>query len=263
MEVVDNFWREGFPADLIPCSEIENKSLYIDPDGWICYGAQRYAAVVLYHPEFEKPSTAVFFKKAAKGPTKLFRIGDWTRDFDGQVIAGNAALPEAMIDYSTIPLVAKYICKILSAQDIAHQSFATDSLKGFDHISSSPPTTGFCRLIDGTIVHVAGTRDVAGDPIQSTIKIDDYQVTSDALGLMAVRLDNKGRLEALAAGGLKYFKVLDFEIILDKRVDMAIWKDEMGKLRGILQGWDGAIPSSLLAITPDWIRLDLPVPLLD
>ena len=112
MEIAENLWREGFPADLIPSSEIENKSLYIDEEGWICYGPQRYAAVVLYHPEFEKSSTAVFFNKAAKGPTILFRIGDWTQEFNGQAFDGNTALPESMVDESDTKSVVEKICKI-------------------------------------------------------------------------------------------------------------------------------------------------------
>ncbi len=261
MEVADNFWREGFPADLIPSSEIENKSLYLDKEGWICYGAQRYAAVVLYYPEFEKSSTAAFFNKAAKGSTKLFRVGDWTQDFNGKAVDGNRALPESMTYYSDATSVVKDICDFLNRQSIERQSSATDSLVGFLNVSSSPPTTGFCRLIDGTIIQVAGTNNVAGDPIQATHTIKGHEIVFDAEGLAAVRLDEKGSIEALAAGGLKYFKVDDFVISLDNRIDLALWKDEKGKLCGLLQGWQGTMPATLLAITQDWRHLDVPVPL--
>jgi len=262
MEVADNFWREGIPADLIPSSEIENKNLYINEDGWVCYGPQRYAAVLLYHPEFEKSSTATFFNRAANGPTRLFRVGNWTQNFNGKVFDGKAALPQSMADYSDRTSVAKKICRILHMQNIKPQSPATDSLKGFNHVSSSPPTTGFCRLIDGTIIQIAGTNNVAGDTIQSKIMINGNEVSFDAIGVAASRLDDEGRVEALAAGGLKYFKVQDFKISLDKRIDIALWKDKKGKWRGLLQGWSGSTPASLLAITHDWIHLDVPVPLL-
>ena len=83
------------------------------------------------------------------------------------------------------------------------------------------------------------------------------------MGVAAVRLDKNGRVEALAAGGLKGFKVRDFEIYLDKRADVALWTDKKGNWRGVLQGWNGAVPAALLAITTDWIHLDVPVSLLD
>ena len=60
----------------------------------------------------------------------------------------------------------------LREQQIIPQTAATSELVGRGHVSISPPTSGFCHLIDGTIIQIAGTNNVAGDPIQSTIKID-------------------------------------------------------------------------------------------
>lgn len=262
MEAVNKFWQEGFPADLIPSSEIENKSLYIDDDGWICYGSQRYSAVVLYNPEFEKPSTGAFFNQAHKGQTKLFRIGDWTEDFDGKPYNGNRALPETMSNLLDIKSLMLEVNSTLREQNIAPQTPATSELVGFGNVSSSPPTSGFCRLIDGTIIQIAGTKNVSGDPIKSNFKINEYNVTFNALGVAAVRLNGDGSVEALAAGGLSYFKVGDFEIKLDQPVDIALWKNDKGVWSGVIQGWNELIPEELMNITDDWIRLDLPVPLI-
>ena len=261
MEIVNNLWQEGFPADLIPSSEIENKSLYIDKDGWICYGAQRYEAVVLYHPEFEKSSTAEFFNKAQKDSTSLFKVGNWTKDFEGKAINENTVLRKSMIELTNAKSIVSEIVNVLQTRKILPQTPATSQLEGFGHISCSPPTTGFCRLIDGTIIQIAGTNNVTGDPIQSKITINDYEVTFDAIGVAAVRLDDKGRIEAMAAGGLNYFRVGDFKIKLNKRADIALWKDNDGKWRGVLKGWKGAIPLQLLAITNNWTLIDIPVPL--
>jgi hypothetical protein len=261
MEAVNKFWQEGFPADLIPSSEIEEKNLYIDIDGWICYGMQRYSAVVLYNPEFEKSSTADFFSQAQKGPTELFRVGDWTKDFNGKTYDGNRALPEKMFKLSDIKLLMLEVTSALQERGIAPQTPATSKLVGFGHVSSSPPTTGFCRLIDGTMIQIAGTDSVAGDPIQSAIKIGEYNVMFNASGVAAVRLDGDGSVETLAAGGLIYFKVGDFEIKLDQPTDIALWRKDNGGWRGVIQGWYGVIPEKLMNITNDWIRLGLPVPL--
>jgi len=77
----------------------------------------------------------------------------------------------------------------------------------------------------------------------------------------AVRLDEKGRVQALAAGGLKFFKTGDFVIQLDRGVDVALWRDDNGKFEGVIQGLKGKIPLPLLAITKDWVHLSVPVPL--
>ncbi len=260
MEVADNLWREGFPADLIPSSEIENKNLYLNEDGWICYGSQRYSAVVLYHPEFEKPSTSTFFKEAQNGPTMLYSVGNWTQDFNGQAANGETVLPKTMTKSSKVKIVSE-ISQALRAQNILPQTPAASQLKGFGHTSSSPSTSGFCRLIDGTIIQIAGTNNVTGDLIQSSIKIGKYNATFDAIGVAAARLDSEGRVETMAAGGLKHFKAGNFEIKLDQRADIALWKNEQGKWEGVIQGWKGTVPTQLLNITKDWIRLDIPIPL--
>ena len=261
--LADAFWRQGFPADLIPSSEIENGNLIVDDEGWIRYGAQRYAAVVLYHPEFERPSTAAFFNRVATGPTRLFRLGDWTQDFNARPFDGAAALPHSMLVGSDAESLALKVIAALRRKNIAPQTPATAELRGFGHTSAAPPTDGFCRLIDGTLIQIAGTDSVAGDRISSTVAIDGVDVTFDAIGVAAIRLDEEGYVQALAAGGLKSFQTGSFEIELHQRVDLALWLDEQGKWRGVLQGWAGDIPAPLLAVTHEWLRLDVPPPVVD
>lgn len=261
MEVADKLWSNGFPADLIPSSEIENNNLRIDDEGWICYGSQRYSTVVLYYPEYEKPSTSGFFKRAKNGNTTLFQVEEQTKSFFGKTIVKKELLTNKLFKSTNIKLLISEIITSLQSQNIQAQTPANKTLNGFKNVSSSPPTTGFCRLIDGTIIQIAGTNTVSGDPIQTDIEIKSYPVTFDAIGVAAARLDNNGELEALAAGGLKYFKVGNFEIKLNKRVDIAIWKDQQNKWKGVLQGWMDPIPTELLDITENWIRLNIPVPL--
>lgn len=261
MGLVDSLWSKGIPTDLIPTSEIQNHSLTVDKNGWVRYGKQRYAAVILYNPEFEEPSTAEFFRQAAKrGQTKLFRIGDWTRDFNGYLFGGNAALPQAMA-VSTIKSVMSEIPKIMKRRGISFQTPATRVLKSFAHPSNASPTTGFCRLIDSTLIQIAGTHNAAGDVINSTKEIGKYDVSFNAVGVAAVRLDKEGHVQALAAGGLKYFKIQNFSIHLDKRVDLALWRNDNGGFSGVVQGLKGEIPPQLLSITKDWMRISIPVPL--
>ena len=260
MNLVDSLWSMGIPTDIIPTSEIENHSLFIDKDGWVRYGKQRYAAVILYNPEFEKSSTAEFFNRASKGKTNLFRTGNWSKDFNGNTFDGNAALPKEMVA-SNIESVMLEVSKILKKRKIDLQTPASRILEGFGHVSQAPPTKGFCRLIDGTLIQIAGTNDAAGDIIDSKMKVGKYDVTFNAVGVAAVKLDEKGNVQALAAGGLKSFKTQDFVIQLNEPVDLALWRTDDGRFKGVIQGLKGEVPSQLLAITKDWLRLTLPVPL--
>lgn len=260
MDLVDSLWRTGIPADLIPSSEIENGSLLIDGDGWIHYGKQRYAAVILYNPEFEKLSTAEFFNQASTGQTRLFQMGNWTRDFNGNTFDGVTALPREMTTAKDIKSVISEVSKVLKKRKIELQTPATRILEGFGHVSSAPGSDGFCRLIDGTLIQVAGTNDAAGDIVDSKIKIGKYDVAFNAVGVAAVRLDKNGQVQALAAGGLKLFKTRGVDIQLNERIDLAFWKNDRGEIEGVIQGREGEIPQSLLSITKDWIYLRRPAP---
>ena len=88
-----------------------------------------------------------------------------------------------------------------------------------------------------------------------------HDVTFDALGVAAVRLSEDGRLEAMAAGGLKHFKTGSVEITLDQAADIAVWRDAKGVMQGVLQDYEGEVPASLMAITPRWLRVAVPPPL--
>ena len=261
MAVTDQLWRTGFPADLIPSSEIGERALQVDDDGYVRYGPQRYAAVILYHPEFERPEAAAFFQQAAGGQTVLYRVGDWTTDFDGNAFDGTAALPSGMAGYVDSSACAAEVIARLRERRIPSQTPAQAATLRYDRQLYTPPQSGHCRLIDGTQIFVAGQERVSGDPIQGTFDVEEQEVTIDAVGMAAVRFDEHGKLDAFAAGGLKHFRVADVSISLERRADIALWRDQQGTLRGVLQDWQGPIPPCLTTITQKWLRLSVPTPM--
>ena len=96
-------------------------------DGCIRYGPQRYAAAVLYQPQYERAAVAEFFRKAAREPaadkTALYRVGDWTMDFDGQAFDAASALPASMKP-TDIAACAKAIIESLRAAGVEPQTLA-------------------------------------------------------------------------------------------------------------------------------------------
>jgi hypothetical protein len=259
----DELWRAGYPADLIPTTEIWNGALTLGRDGYVHYGAQRYRSVVLHRPQFEPAATAAFFlfQKAAKGKTALYRLGDWTQDFDGKDCEGAKSLPEKMILLADSKSAAETIAKQLGDAGIVTQTPANRTLGFSDCRSVAPSVVGESRLVDGTHIFVSGAKSASGDPIQRTVQVSGLSVTVDAVGLVAIRVDKRGRLEALAAGGLKSLNADKFKIELPERVDLALWRDGRGKFHGVLQGWTGLVPAPLQKLTDDWSRLSVPVPL--
>ena len=263
--LTDAFWQQGFYADLIPSSEIGSPELRVGDDGCVWYGRQRYSAVVLYHPEFERPTTAAFFAKAAAaGKTSLYRLGDWTRGFDAKPYAGNAVLPARMQVLPDVASGAATVIAELRTRGHAAQAKATVTLPLWNNLgqtSAALPSSGRSRLTDGTVIVVAGEQDMCGDPIRETLAIDGHQVAVDALGIVAVRLDAKGQVEAFAAGGLQSVNAPGLSIALAERADVALWRDATGAWHGALQGVDGPVPAALTARTKDWLRLAVPTPL--
>ena len=263
-ELTDALWRAGIYADLIPSSEIGDPALRVGKDGYIWYGKQRYEAVALHQPEFENAATAEFFRKCPKGKTALYRIGEWTKDIDARPYAGNAALPacmKAMPDTASCAssIIAEVQSRGCDPQTPASKSFPRWNGKGRTTVDLPP--SGICRLTDGTVIIASGERDAMGDPIQKSIKVGGRDVTFDAVGVAAVRFDQRGKVEALAAGGLKSFSAGDWRIELATRTDLALWRNARGKWQGVLQGDEGAVPDPLAKVTGNWLRLKVPQPL--
>jgi len=261
MALSDGLWRAGYPADLIPTTEIWTGALAVSADGYVRYGPQSYRSVVLYRPECDKAVTAEFMKKASKGKSRLYRVGEWTRDFDGRPFDGAGLLPGEMVVLADGQSAVERITKQLRAEGVGVQARA-DRMLGFsDCRSVAPPAAGESRLVDGTHIVVAGAGEAAGDLIQRTIRVDGHNVVVDAVGLLAIRLDKRGAVEALAAGGLKRLDAGELKIELADRVDVALWRDRGGKWRGVIQDCSGPIPTGLGKLTDRWVRLSVPIPL--
>src|SRR5690606_36973283 len=110
-------------------------------------------------------------------------------------------------------------------------------------------------LLDGTRVITAGSNDPAGDPILTTLDVDGHAVHLDAMGVAAIRLAPDGTLQALAAGGLKSVSTAALRIDLDTRLNLALWRDPTGTLRGTVTS-KRDLPLALTQITPHWTRLE-------
>ncbi len=265
-QLTDLFWQAGIYADLIPSTEIAEKALRVDDNGDVWYGKQRYAAVVLYRPEFENAATAEFFQRAARGKTILCRIGEWTKDFNGKPLDGNAALPAPMKSAVDITTCAREAIARLTEAGVQPQTPARGMFPkwhGKGRESADMPASGHTRLTDGTVILVAGEENATGDPIRKTVRVNGHDVTFDAAGIAAVRLSEDGTLEAMAAGGLRHFKAGPVEIKLDQPADVAVWRDPKGVMQGVLQDYQGPVPADLAALTSNWLRLEVPTRLDD
>jgi hypothetical protein len=258
LALTDVLWRAGQPADLIPSSEIASGALRIGKDGRLRYGLQGYAAAVLYHPEFEPGETVAFVRRVSKGPTALWRVGEWTRDFGARPFTPR--LPKQLKSSHTAVDCAAQVLAQLRERGVALQTPATETI-GWDVKTAAPPRAGQCRLIDGTMIWLAGAEQLAGDAIEVNQAVNGHTITAKATGVLAVRLDQSGQLEALAAGGLSRFHGGGLNFAPDPPLDLALRRDADGRWQGVVQDCAGPVPPTLLQFTTAWQRRLTPLPL--
>ena len=258
LALTDALWRAGQPADLIPSSEIASGALRIGKNGWLQYGPQRYSAAVLYHPEFEPAETAALIRRAAKGPTAIWRVGEWTRDFNARSLAPR--LPKQLQSSRDVAACAAQVLTQLREHGVVAQTPATATI-GWDVKTVAPSRAGQCRLIDGTAIWLAGSERLAGDSIEVNQPVNGQVITAKATGVLAVRLDMAGQLEALAAGGLSHIQGGGLDLVLDPPLDLALRRDASGRWRGLIQDCAGPVPPALLRITSAWELRPTPPPL--
>jgi len=253
---------KGYPADLMPSSLIESKALKMDDDGYVCLGPQRYRAVVLFHPEFGDKNELAFFSRAAAGKSAMFRVGDWTKDFeacpfDAMKVLGGKVQPCA----DDIACVADVV-RALSLAGVTPVSAWPVNAKRWGHSGgalATPPVEGHTVLVDGTYVRIAGAHQADGDPITETFEWQGHRVSVDAVGVVALRFGRNGKVAAFAAGGLKSVSTESLTISLPERTDLAFRLESDGHVRGVLQGGAAAaVPEALRQITCDWQRLRMP-----
>ena len=257
LNIANGLWKEGYYTDLIPSSEIVNGSLKINADGKIQYGPQQYEAVIYYHPEYDQETVASFFNRAAAaGKTSVYRVGEWTINYNGQPFDGITAMGNAVKKADTLSAVRSVIAALQAKNILPQTKGDVHTVAGFPS-SVMPKASGQLRLIDGTLIVISGEHNLMGDSINKSFQADGHTIYFDAIGVAAVRLDKKGEVEALAGGGLKSFKSESLSFDLPERTDVVLYK-EKGKWKGIVQNNNGYLPETLLSITTNWTRLSLP-----
>lgn len=260
VDLCDRFSTAGFPADLIPIDEITSttqageKRWKLSDDGYLQYGPQRYSALVLWgENDADAADFAALLELAGKDcRTKIERIEADADAAEKDALAAEiiASLKEANVEPQT-PWV------------LDETAFSVPEER-----SSRPQLVATSRFLDGTTVWIAAKENALGDPISldgATVRLadgrDSTSISVDANGVFAVRFDADGTLDAVAAAELKSLKIGELAVeipeseIADDPVDVAIWRRADGRLRGVFQRRENALPPSLEGLVDDWTFL--------
>ena len=258
-----DLWRQGYAADLYPSSELAGGAFEVSADGWVQVGCQRYEVVVLYEPDLCGPEVAALFEGAPPLRTALAVVGEWGRDDRGRAFDGLAALGDGVERLSSGDAALPWIAGELERRGAVRQPPLEEPYLLFNNDQiGMPAPRGTARLVDGTVVRLEATaQSDGGDPIDEVVPVGGVDLQAEAEGLFAARASGDGLVEALAAGGLRRVCGGGLDVTLDEPVDVALWRDEQGEWRGVVQGLrDGDVPAALRAITGEWQRLSVPPP---
>lgn len=260
VDLCDRFSTAGYPADLIPADEISSttptgeKRWKLSDDGRLQYGPQRYSALVFWG---ENGADAADFAalKALAGTncrTKIFEINADATAAEKDALAAEAlaALEVANVEKQT-------------PWALDETAFSVPEER-----SSRPRLVSTSRYIDGTTVWIAARENALGDPISldgATVRLadgsDSTPISAVANGVFAARFGADGTLDAVAAAELKSLKIGDLNVEIPEAeiggdpVDVAIWRRPDGRLRGVFQRRENALPPSLEGLVDDWTFL--------
>ena len=257
-DLCDRFSTQGYPADLIPIDEInaqdrKGEAIWKVSDGYLQYGSQKYSVIILNGGgECEREDYE-----------QLRQLATSTKDCKTEIIS----LPPNASSDEKDALVSKIVARFEKENMIAQTPWVCDNYNfGVEsEVSSRPPRKCVSRFLDGTILWIAAEENDFGDPItlnDERLRLrsgdDSPSISVEANGVFAVRFDEQGELIALAASELKSFRIGEFGVKLSEEeigndpVDVAIWRDESGEWRGVLQREKNDLPHSLKGIVKDW-----------
>ncbi|MBQ6109550.1 MAG: hypothetical protein IJK97_15160 [Thermoguttaceae bacterium] len=242
LEVCDFFAERGFPADLIPSSEINEKTMTgldcwtLNERGFLQYGAQEYRLVVFYaETDSDRADFAKLETLNQGGKTRIVRV------------PGHITEEEIVQTFETTDL------------SVASQT-PWEAVGTWGGKHSRPPFECFSRRLDGSLVWTnASEENPVGKPIvlkDETVPSNDltrnFTISAEANGVLACRFDPTGSLEMLTAAGLKSFQTQGLELSLAKPADVVLWKDAAGSWQGIYQAEENDLPEELAKLPVNW-----------
>ena len=219
---------QGWLTDAYPSSELKNFT--VDSEGWLRMGAQRYSAVVLYHPDNEDDRA---FQACLSRTTR-------TRCFRLDKQDGVASILSYLENESGAGRQPPVCCN------------------GSWDMSQYPDADGTLRLVDGTLERFKGIESTTGDPITGVLEAGGRKVSYRAVGFFGMRAKG-GQVEAFGGAQVSEVEFDGLKLRLDVPEDFVLKRDGLGWY-GILQHRDVSrpIPKALLSITSRWTHLVAP-----
>lgn len=195
-------WSAGYLCALAPSYEIDSGKIALDPDGQIRYGNHRFSALVYLNPEYSTQRVIEFLGRYTARGGKLMLDGTCSLDFDGK----NAR--EAFVAIEKRATVRGF------------------DVEGMRKLGATPNSLDDgCYYEDGSVVLADLKSAVSGIPKDFSVKLGSHVFSGRYAGVFALKVDNDGSIEKLAAGTFTVLRKDDVEVLtLSKASDIVVMR---------------------------------------
>lgn len=182
---VNTLWEKGYLNALAPSDAIADGRITMK-NGEFDYCGHRFRKLLFLYPQYSKPKVLRFLQNAICNGYDLKILGELTWDFDGKQVELQANPATFLAQEADIPAEM--------------------------HLTPNSIPDG-CVLADQSVV-ITNYDSIARERYCSyRFHVGEYCCEATFKGVLAVKLDESGKLERLAAGNLKTFAIDGTEVL--------------------------------------------------
>lgn len=207
-------WNAGYRGPFISSNLIDEGKVTVDEHGDLRYGGMTFHALVFIGPEYSKASTLKLLEAFVNGGGDLLLDGIATRDFDGNDIHDRFA-------------------KIATAARAT-----TFNVEAMDRLRVPKlAIEGGALYQDGSVVLTDVDSMATSHPKDVSVAVNGHIFHAQYVGLLAIKSDGSGRIEKLAAGGLRSLECDGKPVVtVSSPSDLVLWRDVGGTYHGFIKG---------------------------
>ena len=232
-------WERGFPPDLYPSDELGNGTFRATDDGWLAVGRETYRALIVRHLDAADRAALKRLTAGRRLKTRIVEVEDDDTAFAQAMAALEGAVRQTPIERPG------------------------PQPKGMLWDMVYPKPDGVLVLNDGTKARIrALDPSPAGDRVSDTLSFAGGDVSFDAEGVFAARLDADGKVDALGGAAIRRFSAPGLEAAFTRPYDLVLRRNAAGRLEGLWQASAdaGEVPAELRRLAVNWRKLVVPAP---
>ncbi|HVU45132.1 MAG TPA: hypothetical protein VHD85_03335 [Terracidiphilus sp.] len=218
-EKANAVWDAGYRCAVVPSDLIDNGSLKLNAKNQPVLNGHTFQALIYLYPQYAKQSTLAFLDNYTRRGGTLMLEGNATRDFDGNLIAGQ---------FSQIAAHARV------------RGFSVDQISKLG-VEKSPLRGVGGELEDGSIVLTDLDSLSTGQSKTFSVEVSGRRFAGSYVGVFAIKVDADGHIEKLACGKCGVLSRDGHPILeLKQPADLLLTRNNTGAYEVLVEGREGS-----------------------